>query len=82
MRTVQIGVKDFRQNMAELSRKSQKKNWSFLVTRRNKPLWEVKPCFNEQIFLDDTQIAYYKHLEKSLSFWEDDADDNIFKTEN
>lgn len=78
MNTSVIGIKDFRQNITKLSKKAQAENTTYVVTVRNKPVFEVKPCFNAQVELDDTQIEYYKALEQSLDFWKGTQDDDIF----
>ena len=79
MKTTVIGIKDFRQNISELIEVAQKKHTIYIVRKRNKPVLEVKPIFNESIEVDDVQIDYYKSLESTLSFWLDDQDDDIFK---
>lgn len=43
MNTKFIGVKDFRQNMAEYAKKAQSKKTRFIVMNRNKPLFEIAP---------------------------------------
>ncbi len=78
MNTTVIGIKDFRQNIAQLTKEGRAKNISYIVTVRNEPIFEVKPCLNHSIEMDDTQITYYKMLEKTLDFWNDEADDHIF----
>lgn len=75
-----IGIKDFRQNLAQLAKKAKRDSVSFLVTNHNKPLFEVNPCLNEKPETDDTQISYYKTVEQNLEFWNDKADDDIFKS--
>ena len=75
MKTTVIGIRDFRANISKIRKE---KNTIYLVTVRNKPIFEVKPCLNESIEIDDTQIQYYRTIEKNLDFWNDKADDNIF----
>ena len=79
MKTTVIGLKDFRQNLSKLANMAQKYNTTYLVKKRNKLILEVKPTFNTEIEMDDTQINYYKSLEDTLSFWQSDKDDDIFK---
>jgi len=78
MKTTVIGLKDFRQNISKLADISQKHHTVYIVKKRNKPVFEVKPTFNEELEIDDIQVDYYKSLESTLSFWLDDQDDDIF----
>jgi len=78
MKTTVIGLKDFRQNISKLAEIAQKKHTIYIVKKRNKPVFEVKPTFNENVETDDVQIDYYESLESTLSFWLDDQDDDIF----
>jgi hypothetical protein len=78
MTIVAVGQKDFRQNISRFAKSSKENNTSYIVTHRNKPLWEVKPCFNNDLSLDSTQIDYYSHIEKNLDFWNSDDDNDIF----
>lgn len=48
MNTKFIGVKDFRQNMAEYAKKAQSKKTRFIVMNRNKPLFEIAPFEEEE----------------------------------
>jgi hypothetical protein len=38
-----VGVKEFRQNMAELAKVARQKNQKIVVMNRNQPLFEVMP---------------------------------------
>jgi hypothetical protein len=79
MQITVIGIKDFRQNISPLAKATKDdNNTTYIVTVHNQPVWEVKPCYNAPQSLDDTQVQYYKHIQKNLSFWNDDADDDIF----
>ena len=52
MNTKFIGVKDFRQNMAEYAKQAQKsRSIRYVVMNRNKPLFAVTP-FDEDVDLD------------------------------
>jgi len=51
MNTKFIGVKDFRQNIANYAKKAQNKSTRFVVMNRNKPLFEIKP-FADDVYLD------------------------------
>lgn len=46
-----IGVKEFRQNMAEFAKTARDKKQRIIVMNRNKPLFEIKP-FVDEIYLD------------------------------
>ena len=78
MTTTVVWVKDFRQNISKFIKEARENNVSYIVLKRNKPVLEIKPCFNETIELDETQVRYYKTLENSLDFWNNPNDDNIF----
>jgi len=78
MKIIAVGQKDFRQNISHFAKQSKTHNISYIVTYRNKPVWEVKPCFNKNISLDNTQIQYYSHLSNTLDFWNSPEDDDIF----
>ncbi len=77
MTTAVVGIRDFRTNLFTYIKDKTK---TYLVTVRNKPSFEVKPCINESINMDETQVAYYNGVEKSLDFWNDEIDDNIFQS--
>ncbi len=79
MQVKTIGVRDFRGNFTKLAKNSRKNHTIFLVTHHKKPLYEVRPCFNESVEIDEVDLAHLHAVEKNLSFWNDDADDNIFK---
>ncbi len=51
MNTKFVGVKDFRQNMADYAKKAQKGVNRYIVVSRNVPLFEIKP-FDEDATLD------------------------------
>ncbi len=42
MTTKLIGVREFRQNMADLYKKARKNNWQFVVLNRNQPIFKVE----------------------------------------
>lgn len=52
MNTKLIGIKEFRQNISGYVKKAQKGNVSYIVTNRNRPLFEIKP-FAEDLELMD-----------------------------
>lgn len=51
MNTKFIGIKDFRQNIAEYIKQAQKNDVRYVVMKHNKPLCEVRP-FAEGQYLD------------------------------
>ena len=51
MNTKFVGVKDFRQNMADYAKRARKGDTRFVVMNRNKPLFEIKP-FADDEYLD------------------------------
>jgi len=79
MKTTVIGLKNFRQNISKLADMAQKYHTIYIVKKKNKPIFEVKPTFNNDIEIDNTQIDYYQSLENTLNFWQNDKDENIFK---
>ena len=53
MTTKFIGVREFRQHMAELYQKSRKMNIRYIVLNKNKPMFEVMPISDKQNSLED-----------------------------
>ena len=51
VKTKFIGIKEFRANIAEYSKKAQKGDARYVVMKRNKPLFEIMP-FEEDIYLE------------------------------
>lgn len=66
MVTKMIGVKEFRQNIAEYYRQARKYDLRFIILNRNKPMFEVRPLTEndatlEKLALDVAQArAEYK----------------------
>ena len=55
MTTRFVGIKDFRQNMAKISREAKQKNQRLIILRKNEILFELRPLTNpslEQLLLD------------------------------
>lgn len=65
MNTKFIGVKDFRQNMADYAKKARNKTSRYIIVSRNIPLFELKP-FDEDVTLDSF-IASVIEGKKDLS---------------
>lgn len=57
MNTKFIGVKDFRQNMADYAKKARNKSSRYIVVSRNVPLFELKP-FDE----DETLESFFNEI--------------------
>ena len=53
MTTKLIGVREFRANMNKYVEKAQAGVARFIVVKRNKPLFEIKPILNEEIKNED-----------------------------
>ena len=43
MITKLIGVREFRQNMAQLYEKAKRNNWRFIILNRNQPIFKIEP---------------------------------------
>ncbi|MCF7820591.1 MAG: hypothetical protein K9M44_03945 [Candidatus Pacebacteria bacterium] len=52
MTTKLIGVKEFRQNIAELYKKAKKNNVQYVVLNRNKPIFKVSPLSEKDIIIE------------------------------
>jgi antitoxin (DNA-binding transcriptional repressor) of toxin-antitoxin stability system len=50
MNTLIVGVKEFRSNMAALTRRAQKSGSTLLVLNNNKPFFNVSPVSPRQIW--------------------------------
>ncbi|MEY3783887.1 MAG: hypothetical protein RLZZ230_209 [Candidatus Parcubacteria bacterium] len=59
MNTKFIGIKDFRQNIAEYAKKAQTQKARYVVMNRNKPLFEITP-FEEDENYDSLYNAVMK----------------------
>lgn len=57
MNTKFIGVKDFRQNMADYAKKARNKTSRYVIMSRNIPLFELKP-FDE----DETLESFFNEI--------------------
>jgi hypothetical protein len=60
MPTKFIGIKDFRQNMAEYAKLARAKTARFVVMNRNVPMFEVAP-FNEKTTLE----TFFSEIEEA-----------------
>jgi len=52
MVTKLIGVKEFRQNIADYHKKAIKNDWRFIVLSRNKPIFDVRPLNDKEANLE------------------------------
>lgn len=68
-----IGVKDFRQNMAEYTAQANKKKIKFIILKKNIPVLEVNP-------IDEKEYAYVK-LSKELDDSEKQIKEGKFYTQ-
>ncbi len=50
MTTKFIGVREFRQNISGLYKKAKDKNIRYVVLNKNKPVFEVKPLSEKEIY--------------------------------
>lgn len=47
-----IGVKEFRQNLAQISKQAQNKKERLIILRKNEPIFELKPLSKKDIILE------------------------------
>lgn len=52
MVTKLVGVKEFRQNIADYHKKAIKNGWRFIVLSRNKPIFDVRPLNEKEATLE------------------------------
>jgi hypothetical protein len=52
MITKLIGIREFRQNITNLHKKSRKNNWRFIVLNRNQPVFKVEPLNKKDTILE------------------------------
>jgi len=48
-----IGIKEFRQNITQLSKQAKDKGIRYIVMRHNKPIMEVSPYQGEEFVYED-----------------------------
>ena len=53
MQTKMIGVKELRQNLATISNQVVDKKYRFVVLRKNKPIFELRPLNEKELYLED-----------------------------
>lgn len=64
MTTKFIGIKEFRQHIAEYAKKAQQKKARYIIMNRNKPLFEIAP-FDEDVYLESF-VAGMKEAEADM----------------
>jgi antitoxin (DNA-binding transcriptional repressor) of toxin-antitoxin stability system len=52
MTTKLIGVREFRQNIAELYKKAKKNNLRYIVLNRNKPIFKIEPLSEKDAIVE------------------------------
>jgi len=52
MVTKLIGVKEFRQNIAQLHKQARRYNWRYIVLSHNRPIFEVRPLYEGEAILE------------------------------
>lgn len=52
MVTKLIGVREFRQNMANLYLQAKKNNWRFVVLNRNQPMFKIEPLNEKDVVFE------------------------------
>lgn len=80
MKTRIVSVKDWRQNLTKLWKEAEGKDIRYIVMSHSKPMYEVRPLFQDKFEIDDNWKAedYYTLANTAFKFWESDEDDNIF----
>jgi antitoxin (DNA-binding transcriptional repressor) of toxin-antitoxin stability system len=52
MVTKLVGVKEFRQNIADFHKQAVKNGWRFIVLNRNRPIFDVRPLDKKEAVLE------------------------------
>lgn len=50
--TTFVGMKELRQNMSKITARAQKKGQRLIVLRKNKPIFELRPLSEEDIYVE------------------------------
>lgn len=67
MTTKFIGIKEFRQNISKLSKKTKGTKVCFIVMNHSVPLWKVEPVEDEDDLIDALLLKKYdKEIRKGL----------------
>lgn len=80
MTTKLIGMKEWRENMTKIWKKSKNKRVRYIVLNHSKPMFEVSPLHSDELELADgwDKKTYYAFAEKSFDFWKQEKDEGIF----
>ncbi len=62
MTTKFIGIKEFRQNMAQIYKSALKKKQRLILLKNNKPIFELKPLSQEEEFTN----TFIEGIEEAL----------------
>ncbi len=63
MTTKFIGVKEFRQNIANIAKSSKKNNQRIVILSRNTPILEVRPLSNKDFTLESLALGIQQGLD-------------------
>jgi len=63
MTTKFIGVKEFRQNIAKITKDSRKNNQRLIILSRNIPMFEVRPLLGENFTLEGLALDIQQGLD-------------------
>lgn len=77
MNTKFIGVKDFRQNIANYAALARKGKIRFVVMNRNKPLFEIKPFADDETL--DSFVAEVIEAERDVAAGNVYTQDEVMK---
>lgn len=58
-----VGVKEFRQNMSQISQQALKNNQKLIILRKNEPIFELKPINKKEDFLNKLIIDVNESIE-------------------
>lgn len=50
-----LGIKEFRQNMSSIADQVATKKYRFVIARKNKPVFELRPLTEKDLFLEDVR---------------------------
>jgi len=50
-----LGIKEFRQNMSSIADQVAAKKYRFVIARKNKPVFELRPLTEKDLFLEDVR---------------------------
>ena len=65
MATRFVGIKELRQNMAQITQRSSKKKERLIILRKNEPLFELRPLSGKDVF-ENRLLLDLKQAEKEV----------------